>query len=875
MVKRARVAGIAAILALGFTMGAWGQSGTIEGVEVLGLVRMTTEAFHHAFGIRAGDPYDVNRIRAQYRHLWSLGLFDDIKILAEDGANGGKVLVVRVKERRTLNAVTYEDNKVLTRTTIEDRFKEKKISLDIGKPINLRSIFDAENTIRDLLGEKGYLDAVVRHKVDEPTTASVAVTFQIRPGAKTRIRKIVFVGNKVYKSKTLMKQLKLTRAWQWYWPLSSKSLYHPAKWDQDSGGIRDLYQNNGYLDVDIRPPVVELREVRRKQKPDKAKPAAAGEGEKTPPTESAQENQAPSKAGKPESEAAIRRRLEKERLRQERAKTKADKAARRAEDTVKRRWAYLTVRIDEGPQDHTGEVTPSGNTVFSDKVILSSMRLNKGSVLNSGLLDNAVKAIQRGYQDRGYAYATARREIQRHENEPVADVRIVVNEDKPYYISRIEFAGNTQTQDRVLRREFGLHEGDLYSASLLDLSVRKVNQLGYFEAKREDVVVEPIEGEGRVKITVPGEEKGRNEIQVGGGYSGLEGAFFQGLYSTRNFLGRGQILSASLQVGGRQNLYQLSFVEPWFLGKPYTFGVNLYKRITDYGSNLRSSGQGGGVVFGRQLGWFDSFQVRYDFQRASSQGFSLTGTTATYQISSVSPSYVHNTINDPYRPTRGFSVGADSEIAGGPLGGDTYFLRPRVNYTGYIPALRKSFIALHAEGGLIRSWRGGSTESSANVEGIPRLQRFFLGGEIFGPRIFETRSVSPLRYVRIDTLGRILETTTDPRGRPASDFDRNGDGLVDRRDLVEMGGDRYWLVQAEYVFAFNSPVELAFFVDAADSLFEDQSWGFHDMRASAGVELRFYLPVFPVPLRLIYGVPLRKLPEDRTTGFTFSIGRSF
>lgn len=842
---------------------AFAQTGTVEGIEVLGLRQMTIEAFHHAFGVRAGDPYDPVRIRAQYRRLWALGLFDDLRIVAEDGPGGGKVLVVRVKERRTLSSVAYEDNKVLTRTAIEDRLKEKKATLETGKPLNLKTVFDAENVIRDLLAEKGYLDAIVRHKVDEPTPAVANVSFEIRPGAKTRIRKITFVGNKVYKTGKLLDQLKLTRPYRWYWPLSSKALYHPAKWDQDAGGIRDLYQNAGYLDVDVRPPVVDLKEVRRA--PEKEKKKKKKEEVKAEPA-------APPEPIDPKE---AQRLLEQQVRDEEQARQKAEKAAKKERETVKQRWAYLTVRIDEGKQYKLGEVTTSGNALLTDDQVKGRIFLKPGSVFNNAIVDLGIQAIQKDYQNRGYAYATARREIVRRENEPIADLKIVVNEDKPYYVSRIEFTGNVLTQDRVLRREFRLGEGDLYNASLLDLSVGKVNQLGYFDVKREEVIVEPIEGEGLVRITVPGEEKERNEIQVGGGYSGLEGAFFQGLYSTRNFLGRGETLSASLQVGGRQNLYQLSFVEPWFMGKPYTFGVSIYRRNTDYGATLKSTAQGAGFVFGRQFGWFTSGQIRYDIQKATSRGFALNGAVAEYIVSSVSPSVVHNRIDNPYRPTSGYSIEGGLEVAGGPLGGDTYYLRPRIAYTGYHRAIRNTFFAIHAEGGMIRTWAGGSPPSTANVEGVPRQLRYFLGGDIFGPRIFETRTVTPLRYVQIDPYGFIVDTTRDPRGKPAAYYDRNGDQIVNRSDLVEMGGDRYWMIQTEYVVAFNNPVELAFFVDVANAMFEDDPWGFREMRASAGVELRFYLPVFPVPLRLIYGVPVRQLPQDRTSSFTFSIGRSF
>ena len=847
---------------------AHGQAGTVESVQVQGLVRMTNEAFAHAFGVRAGDPYDPARIRIAYRRLWDLGLFDDISLDAEDGPQGGKVLIVKVRERPSLASVSYQENKVLTRTTIEEGFKDKKIVLDVGKPLNLRVVADAESEIRMMLGQKGYLDADVSHTIENPTQSTAAVMFKIKTGGKTRIRAITFVGNKVYKSKELMHQLQLTDTYHWYKFWSEKSLYHPAKWDQDSSHIRDLYLNGGYLDVDLRPPVVELKDIH------------SGSSKKPAPKPKAP----PPPAAPPQDPATM---TAKQRLKADKAKKKAEAAAAKAEPTVKR-WAYLTVPVVEGSQYKLGATSVSGNTVFSEKEVLSDVFLKPGWVVNNAALDLGVKRMQRRYEDRGFAYATVRREIDRRDDK-TADVRFIVNEDKPYYVGRIEFNGNTATQDKVLRREFRMNEGDLFSRSTLDLSIAKVNQLGYFEVKPEDAVIQPVEGTNKVQINVAGQEKGRNEIQIGGGYSGADGAFFTGLYSTKNFLGRGQVVSLSLQLGGRRNLYQIAFQEPWFLNRPYTLGFTLFRGNQDYGQAQRSQSQGFGVMLGRQIGYFQSVQLRYDFQKVQSNGLQpqvgfatvsgttvqLTSVVATNIISKITPSWIRNSINNPYRPSAGWSLLADLEIAGGPLGGDTSYIRPRLVGTKYVKAWKRTFFGFHGEIGQIKTWAGGSVPSAANVNDVPRFSRFWLGGETYGPRVFQTRDVSPLRYVRLNSAGEVIEATSNPAGRPVRDFDLNGDGLVNRNDLVALGGDRYWLGMFEYTIPFQSPVEVALFADAGNSLYEDTKWGFTDYRASAGIELRFFLPVFPVPLRLIYGWPIRRLPEDRTSAFTFSIGRSF
>ena len=225
--------------------------GEIEEIEILGLQRMTREAFLHAFDIRPGDPYDEARVRVRFRALWDGSWFEDIRIEREDAAGGGVALIVHVKERPMVASLTYEGLSSVTRTEIEDRLRERDVTLRPGSPLDQGKIVDAEGVIRDLMAEKGFLDAVVEAKIDRVTETSRAVHFDITPGGKTRIKKIQFTGNTVFKNKKLKGELQLTEERRWYWPWSGKNLYHPQKWDQDVTAVRKLYQENGYLDVEI------------------------------------------------------------------------------------------------------------------------------------------------------------------------------------------------------------------------------------------------------------------------------------------------------------------------------------------------------------------------------------------------------------------------------------------------------------------------------------------------------------------------------------------------------------------------------------------------------------------------------------------------
>jgi len=186
------------------------QSGTIEEIIPQGLRQMSKEALLWAFEIRVGDPYDKARIYEQVKVLWRLGLFEDITVEAENAPNGGKALILKVKERPTLASVSYDENKKLSKTEIEDGLREKDLSLKPGKPVDMGKIFFAEAAIRDMLAQKGFLNSLVRAEVQRVMEGSRSVHFFIETGGKTRIRKIDFTGNSLYKDKKLKKQLQLT-----------------------------------------------------------------------------------------------------------------------------------------------------------------------------------------------------------------------------------------------------------------------------------------------------------------------------------------------------------------------------------------------------------------------------------------------------------------------------------------------------------------------------------------------------------------------------------------------------------------------------------------------------------------------------------------
>lgn len=811
---------------------------TIAAIEVRGNTRMSADAVRFDLELKKGDSWDEVRVQREFRRFWERGYFSDLRFFRRCEPQGA-VLVIEIKERPTILSVTYEKNKVLGQQQIEDHYKERDFTLSIGTPLDRKKLWRAESLIEELLGAKGYLDPQVKAEIETVSPTARKVTFRIRPGGKTRIRAIDFTGNTAFSDRNLRDQLKLTQARRWWWPFGTKSLYHPLKFGQDVANILEYYRNRGYLDVDVKPPVTDF--VTRRD-----------EG----------------------AERKALKRIERDREKAEKARQEAlakgeipDEPALPSTQSVgiiEKKSVALTVPINEGQVYKLGEVKFEGNTVFPGNDLRASLPLKEGALLSDGAIDFGLQRIRALYGTKGYVYAAVSRRFERKEGQPVADVVVEIDEDQAYSVRRIDFVGNNLTQDEVLRREMNVTEGELIDKNALTRSMDKLRQLGYWQPTGE-ADLQPVTGTSQVDVKVHGEEQSRNEIQVGGGYSELDGGFFLASYSTRNFLGRGDSLNLFAQVGGRASRASIQFVEPWFLGKPYLFSFSIFRRDVDFGRTTDASGQlgrlrqratGGSVSFGKRIGDYTSAQVEYQYQSIEADTFDISRTfdTTTTRLGTVSPSiWYRNIWPDPYRPTRGYDLRLTLPVTAEPFGADVNYVRPRAEVTVYKPLSKRLFVAAHVEGSWIRKF-GTLFRQPGFIDGVPRFDRFYLGGDLLGPRVFETRTISPVQFLQqVDTNG-------NPVGAPG---------------LAFVGGTKMLLTQFELGFPVGKTATIAGFADAGGVYAAGEDIGWDAARVSAGFEFRVFLPVFQAPIRLIYGWPIKQKDGDRTSSFQFSIGLPF
>lgn len=851
------------------------SSDSIDQILIDGNHRIQKETILSWLSVQPGDPFDRDKLRKEFRTLWNREVFSEITIESRK-TDAGFVVIFHVREKPVISNVTYEDLKSVPVDQVEDTLKQVHASLPIGAPVSHSRIQKALEVIRSLLKESGRRTAMVKFELIPISFSQQEIRFIVDEGPKTKIKKIVFEGNEKISGRKLKKILRWTRESSPLKIFSGKDVLHEARLREDLKRVTKVYEGMGYLDIRMLPeriiPIRKKKEIRPPENPKK---------------ESRNRDQV-DKNGKAKKSKDSSSEYEKKRIKRE----KAEKKKR----SKKKEWVRIEIPLVEGDQYRVGAMRVRGNTVFSSGEVLERIPIRQGDVFNGSALDVGLSRLELDYGERGFFYMTTNKILERQPDK-IANVLIDIEEDTQYFVNRIEFRGNTTTRDAVLRREFRINEEDLFDIRTFRIGLRRIGQLGYWRISQEPII-NPLREEKKVNITITGREESRNEIQVGGGISGVDGGFFSGSYSTSNFLGRGEIFQAFIQAGGRQDLFNFSFIEPFLFGSQYTLGFNVFRRENEF-INFRRKGTGASVRVGRRMTDFSRFDLTYLIEEVSVNDPQFQTDLTT---SSILPTFTLDTRNNFFRPNRGLRFRVSSEFAGGILGGDNFFIKPIVESTYFFPAIKKTYIGLNAEVGFISPF--GTLNGLDRT--VPIFERFFLGGER-SLRSFQSQSISPERIVNIpavdldgdgdfrneDLNGNGFLDTEDVNRNSILDpgEDLNGNGILDTEDsdgdgILDLftpggqirtfpGGNKFLLLNGEFVVPLGDTIEISLFMDAGNAFDDDENINLGDLRMDYGLETRFYLPIFQAPLRLIYGIIHDPRPGEDETNFQFSIGRTF
>ena len=733
------------------------QQKLVEEVQVEGNRRMSDEGILYYVQTRPGDAYNPAQVQRDLQALLALPFFDktDTRVsVNENGPRGGVVVIFTVKELPVIRDIKFTGTKAVSEADVLKAFREERVGVSKEATYDPVKVKGAERTIKELLAARGYPNATLDTQVEEVSAQSVAIDFRVEQGERVRVVDIEFEGNEVFSDGELRGAMKLVKQAGLITRFKGQDILDTRKLEYDLGyNVTNYMRSKGYLQARTLDFRVEDLGQRRTGFPVLPLPLLSS-----------------------------------------------------TDDALK-----IIVPVNEGKIFRVGDVKVEGNSIIDESVIRAILGLKQGDVANGQRLFKALQEdLKRVYGRAGfiqydYDVEPSFKDNPQNPKEGIADFTISITEGKQFTLRRLEFLGNTFTRDNVLRREVALSEGDIYDQGLMEFSVLKLNQTGYFDPidDKKDLDVRTDEEQGLVDVNVKVTERGRQQISFNGGLAGAAGSFFGLDYSTNNLLGRGESLAFQFAFGNRQRSFLFSFTEPYVRDRPISVGFSIFNQSLKFfgegtflSTNVNAITGAAGTVFdslnvsdenlftqkttGASL--FASaplsefYRRRSPFSRASRIGLSYTISQSSVEdppvnatgdtqnfiprvfaqpsilTSRVTPTFVYDTRNGSIDPTRGRQLAVSLAFAG--LGGDVRTYQPTVSYMHFIPVRRKrsenpEVFAFRVVGGHVASFAKSGQVLSAEqsslsfINGVPVFERFFLGDE-FTIRGYNVRSISPL-----------------------------------------------------------------------------------------------------------------------------------
>jgi outer membrane protein insertion porin family len=778
----------------------------------------------------------------------------------------GKHIIFHMEERPRVKIVDYPES--IDRTKLDEKMKEAGIALRLDSFLDQGAIRRTQGVIRSLMAEKGHQFAEVDARTEELPGGPklVRVIFEANEGPKVKVRDIEFVGNNQVSDGALKRRMKETKeTWFLSW-ITGRGTYQEAKFEEDAEKVEEYYRERGFVQARVGTPEIRTLE------------------------------------------------------------DSTDKETR---------WVQLRIPVTEGNRYRVGTVAFDGNKVVETRFLQPLFKLTPGEYYSEKDVRKGFEKAREIYGAGGYFEFTGYPDMQFVEPaegpvegpaQPTVNITMRLTEGEQYFVNRITFTGNTTTRDNVIRREMRLVEGAPFSTEQLKYSIRRLNQLGYFqnlEQSPDAVDVQKTPGStNEVDVTLKLEEQNRNQLTFGAGVSQFEGFFGQLSFQTSNFLGRGESLTLSLQAGSRAENYQVAFTEPFLFDRNITGAVDVYRRSLRYVNQFTQDSTGGNVLFGFPVADFSRLFMTYSYESTSVSDFNeaffdptcfyreggcrdidisdpsnlspdalellnrniflydslLIGQGGKRTISKVVPSFVFNTVDNPIFPTTGRRFTASMDFAG--LGGNTHFIKPSVEAVGFFRHTTRTSVGFRAQLQYIRPYGG--------TDILPIFERLYLGGE-YSIRGFDIRSI----------------------------------GYRDPNTQLVIGGNKSLLFNAEYLITIAGPVRLVLFADAGQVRNLGESFGWKEdiieivppappllydpfaptrltvpnavqqnttrvigeasaFKVSTGAEIRFFMPVLNVPFRLIFasnpsraGVLDNNFRPAKQFTFRFAVGTTF
>src|SRR5881227_1147793 len=508
----------------------------------------------------------------------------------------------------------------------------------------------------------------------------------------------------------------------------------------------------------------------------------------------------------------------------------------------------ITIMIAEGPQYHVNKILISGEKVTTEEKIRAVLKMKEGSVYSPKALHDDAKALADAYGSGGYVDL-----VILPEGTPAGparvDVHYKIEEGDRSFVQRINIAGNTRTKDKVIRREVLLAPGDVFNTVRVDITKKRLENLGYFA--KVETYPEDTDVPGRKDLTILVQEKRTGSLTFGGGFSTIDklvgfAELTQGNFDLLNwpgFTGAGQKFRLRIQYGTQRKDFILVLTEPYFLDRRLALSGQVFYDEANYlSAQYDQRNYGFAIELRKPINAFIYATLGYKLQdvdifnvdpSASEAIQSQEGSTVESEIFS---SVVFDRRDNPLLTRRGQRVTLSPYIAGAFLGGDTQIYGLDLEGSQYFPFRWDTILLINGEIATVSTW-GSGNQIPGSSDQVPIFERLFLGGSN-NLRGFPFREVGPQ--------------------------DQNGEPL---------GGNSMARATVEFTFPIIEKARGAIFYDTGFVNSDSWSFGFNHIASDIGIGLRLDLPIGP--LRLDYGYPIQRDGYNGGGHFNFNVGYQF
>ncbi len=506
----------------------------------------------------------------------------------------------------------------------------------------------------------------------------------------------------------------------------------------------------------------------------------------------------------------------------------------------------LEIVIEEGERYKIAGVSFDGDKLVEEKhhtAVKKALKSKEGAYFSRENLRDDIDMITKAYNNEGRAKAEVTPDVRRDPATHTSTIVFNVKSGKKYRIGKITIFGNTKTEDRVIRRNMGLAEGDEFSAIGLERSTTNLKKLEYFETV--DITPADSPDPDILNLNVKVKEKMTGSFTVGGGYGSQDGLFASAEITQKNLWGTGIMTGIKAYVGQENTKYTFNITQPSIMESLVSLSTDIYDWRIVYSDFVKDS-YGTKLKFGYPFGDFSRIYFGYTWEHAIVKDVTSADTTfianqaGTHIKGSIAINPVRDTTDHPFLPTKGSVNSFVLEYASKNLGGDADYMSIMADSGWYFPLLWKFVGYTHFRYGYL---------DAAHTSQIPIYDRYFLGG------------INSMRGWNFATLG-------------PKDLDGN-----------VVGGTQMAVFNAELLFPLLEKYGMrgVLFFDAGNAWDttiptfpgtpQNHSPSFSSFRTDVGPGIRWNSPLGPI--RVEYGYNLNRQPGEDRGAWQFTMGAFF